>query len=75
MKSKGVKKHLTGTGIVPIRFDDMAYACMHPPCPIQFPRHCGRIVLFAIKAAHFTWLLHVHLHIITSNLMRNDRCC
>jgi hypothetical protein len=68
MKSKGVKKHLSATGDAPVRYDDMVYACKHSTCSGQFARHCGRVVPCSIKAAHLTGLLHVHLHIITSNL-------
>jgi hypothetical protein len=66
VKLKGVKKHPGGLVDASVRNDDRAYGCMQ--CCILKQRFLSfsQIMLFFTTAAHFTWLLHVHLHIITS---------
>ena len=68
-KRKGMKKHLRGLVDASARNDDTAYGCMQFRFLLQPYFRFSQIMLFFTTPAHFTWLLHVHLHIITSNLL------
>jgi hypothetical protein len=70
-KRKGVKKHLRGLVDASARNDDTAYGCMQSRFLLQPYFRFSQIMNFFTTAAHFTRLLHVHLHIITSNLLRS----
>jgi hypothetical protein len=65
-KCKGVKKHLRGLVDASARNDDTAPGCMQFCFQLQRNIRFSQIMLFFTTAAHFTWLLHVHLHISTS---------
>jgi hypothetical protein len=49
-----------------VRNDDRAYGCMQFRFLLQPYFRFNQIMLFFTTAAHLTWLLHVHRHIITS---------
>lgn len=69
MRRIGVKKHLRGLVDAPARNDDTANGWMQSRFSAQPDFRFSQIMLFFTTAAHFTWLLHVHLHIITSDLL------
>ena len=69
----GVKKHLRGLIDAPARNDDTAYGWMQSRFSVQPDFRFSQIMLFFTTAAHFTWLLHVHLHIITSDQLNHFR--
>jgi hypothetical protein len=53
-----------------MRNDDTAYGGMQSRFQLQRYLRFSQIMLFFITAAHFTRLGHVHLHIITSSLLK-----
>jgi hypothetical protein len=60
-----VKKHLAGWVDAPIRTDDTANDCMQSRFQLQRYFRFSQTMLSFTTAAHFTWLGHAHLHIIT----------
>jgi hypothetical protein len=69
-KCKGVKKHLRGLVDASVRKDDTAWGCMQFRFQLQRYIRFSQIMLFFTTAAHFAWLLHVHLHITASILLK-----
>jgi hypothetical protein len=71
-----LKKHLSGLGNAQAGMLEtmiwFAPAC-EPVISTSALSYC-QIMLFPATAAHFTGLLHVHLHIITSLPLKKMRC-